>query len=233
MIDLFYQLLEKIGYDHPIHPPLTHIPMGLIIGVFLFALAAVVFRRALLPPLAYRRLLLLALISAVPTILFGYMDWQHFYDGAWQFPIKMKLILSCLLLILLVITLLSGRRDEKESKKGLSLYALCFLTVTGLGYFGGQLIFEGEGRPENVPIRFLAGERLFAKNCSECHPHGANILSSPHLTSVDTFLSFIRDPKGPKGSPIGMPPFPPEKISDQNGIKLYRYVLQVSNQKRR
>jgi uncharacterized membrane protein len=233
MIDLFYQLLEKIGYEHPIHPPLTHIPMGLIIGVFLFALVAVVFRRTLLPSVAYRRILLLALISAIPTILFGYMDWQHFYDGAWLFPIIMKMILSGLLLIFLVLALLLGPRDEKESKKGLTLYTICLLIITGLGYFGGQLIFEGEGRPENVPIRFLAGERLFAKNCSECHPHGGNILSSPRLTSVDTFLSFIRDPKGPNGSSIGMPPFPPEKISDQDGLKLYRYILQLSRQKKK
>jgi hypothetical protein len=26
MIELIYQVLEKIGYAHPIHPPLTHIP---------------------------------------------------------------------------------------------------------------------------------------------------------------------------------------------------------------
>jgi len=49
MIDLLYQLLEEISHTHPIHPPLTHIPMGLVIGVFIFALVAVLFQRTIFP----------------------------------------------------------------------------------------------------------------------------------------------------------------------------------------
>ncbi len=82
MIELLYQVLEKIGYFHPIHPPLTHIPMGLVFGAFTFALVALLFRRTILPQLAYNRIILLALVLAFPTILFGYTDWQHFYEGA-------------------------------------------------------------------------------------------------------------------------------------------------------
>jgi uncharacterized membrane protein len=74
MINVFFQLLDKIGYVHPVHPPLTHIPMGLVIGAFFFALVALLFRRSILPSLAYRRIILLALIFAFPTALFGYTD---------------------------------------------------------------------------------------------------------------------------------------------------------------
>jgi len=227
MIDSLYQLLEKIGYTHPIHPSLTHIPMGLIIGVFLFALISLIFRRTILPSLAYRRIIILALIFAFPTALFGYTDWQHFYEGEWLLAIKIKLVLTGLLFVLLFIAVLFGRKSEVETKGGLTIYTLCFLTVIVLGYFGGQLVFENEGRPLTVPVRFLAGEKLYAANCNECHPGGSGILNAPQLSDYNTFLAFIRNPKGPGGSQIGMPPFPPEKLSDMQGKKLYRYIFRV------
>jgi uncharacterized membrane protein len=225
MIEFFYKFFDKIGYIHPVHPPLTHIPMGLVIGVFVFALVALLFRRSILPSFAYRRIILLALIFAIPTAIFGYTDWQHFYDGVWLFPIKVKLVLTGVLMVLLIIAYILGRKRESETKGMLAIYTLCLLTVTILGYFGGQLIFEGEGRPENVPIRYLAGEKLFATNCSECHPHGSDILNAPQLVSFDTFLSFLHNPSG------GMPSFPPDKISDQDAMKLYHYIIQLSGQR--
>jgi len=39
MIEFIYQTLTKFGYTHPLHPTLTHVPIGLVIGAFLFALA--------------------------------------------------------------------------------------------------------------------------------------------------------------------------------------------------
>ncbi len=224
MIALFYELLEKIGYDHPVHPAFTHIPMGLIIGVFIFALVALVFRRNILSSLAYRRIILLALIFTFPTALFGYTDWQHFYEGDWLFAIKVKLALTGVLIVLLFIAVsLKGKR-ESETKSSLGIYALCFLVVTALGYFGGQLVFEGEGRPEKVPIKFLVGEKLFAANCTDCHPRGGDILNSPHLFDFQKFLNLLRNP------PTGMPPFPQEQISDQKAMRLYLYLVQLSGQ---
>ena len=144
MIEFLYQALEKIGYVHPIHPPLTHIPMGLVFGAFIFALIALLFRRTILPQLAYNRIILLALVLSFPTILFGHTDWQHFYEGAWLSPIKVKLALSGILVILLFIALMVGRKAKTETKGLLIIYTLCFLTVIVIGYFGGQLVFEGE-----------------------------------------------------------------------------------------
>jgi uncharacterized membrane protein len=33
-MEIFYHFLQKMGYDHPVHPPITHIPIGLIVAVF-------------------------------------------------------------------------------------------------------------------------------------------------------------------------------------------------------
>jgi uncharacterized membrane protein len=221
MIELLYEMLEKIGYLHPIHPPLTHIPMGLIFGVFIFASMAMLFRRTVLPQLAYNRIVLLALVLSFPTGLFGYTDWQHFYDGAWLFPIKMKLALSGVFIVLLLIALVAGHKAKAETKGTLAIYFLCFLTVTALGYFGGQLVFEGEGRPLTTPMRFMVGEKLFATNCNDCHPHGEHILSAPQLSDFNTFRAYLRNPKS------DMPPFPPEKISDTQAMSLYQYITKV------
>ncbi len=221
MIELLYQALEKIGYIHPIHPPLTHFPMGLIFGTFVFALIALLLRRPILPQLAYNRIILLALILSFPTILFGYTDWQHFYEGAWLFPIKVKLALSGILIILLLCALIIGSKTKPETKGTLAIYTVCFLTVVVLGYFGGQLVFEGEGRPLTVPMRFMAGEKLFAKNCNECHPGGGDILNAPQLSNFEAFLSLLRHP------PEDMPSFPPERITDTQGLKLYKYITKV------
>jgi uncharacterized membrane protein len=218
MIDFFYQLLEKMGYSHPIHPPLTHVPMGLVIGVFIFVWVAILFRRTMLPQLAYNRIVLLALLFSFPTILLGYADWQYFYEGAWSFPIKVKLALSGVLLILLFIALISGRKAEAENRSTLTIYTLCFLTVAILGYFGGQLTIEGEGRPQAATVRFLSGEKLFALNCNDCHPGGRDILNSPRLTDFSTFLAYLRNPQGT------MPPFSPEKISNKQAKKVYLYI---------
>ena len=37
--------LNKVGYIHPVHPPLTHNPMGLVAGAFIFALVALLVRQ--------------------------------------------------------------------------------------------------------------------------------------------------------------------------------------------
>jgi uncharacterized membrane protein len=45
MIESIYQTLANFGYTHPLHPTLTHLPIGMVMGAFLFALVALVFRR--------------------------------------------------------------------------------------------------------------------------------------------------------------------------------------------
>ena len=226
MIDSFYQFLEKMGYDHPLHPPLTHIPMGLVIGVFIFVWLAMLFRRSMLPQMAYNRIILLAFIFSFPTILLGYTDWQYFYEGAWSFPIKIKLALSGVLLILLSIALVSGLKAKGESIGALTIYTLCFLTVAILGFFGGQLSMEGEERPLTVPIRFLSGEKLFAADCNECHPGAGDIMNAPQMADFSSFLAYLRNPQGV------MPPFPPEKLSQKQAMKVYQYITKLAEKQK-
>ncbi|MEX1346310.1 MAG: DUF2231 domain-containing protein [Desulfobacterales bacterium] len=85
MFELIYQTLTNFGYNHPIHPTLTHVPIGMVMGAFIFVLIAVIARKKNLAQTA-RHCSVLALIAAVPTALLGLMDWQHFYGGAILFP---------------------------------------------------------------------------------------------------------------------------------------------------
>lgn len=102
MIEFMYQMLQRVGYTHPLHPAVTHVSAGLVIGGFIFSLGALFLRKQILAQTAHH-CIILALIALVPTIMLGLMDWQHNYAGAWLFPIKIKLFIAGLLLIFLSI----------------------------------------------------------------------------------------------------------------------------------
>jgi uncharacterized membrane protein len=228
MIDFIYQAFEKMGYTHPLHPPITHLPVGLVAAAFIFALVALLFRCTILPSLSYERIILLAFIFAFPTILLGYTDWQHHYYGAWLHLIKVKFVLSGVLLILLFVGLIYGRKAGGESKGVLAIYALCFLTVTGLGFYGAQLTLEEKPvAPTEAVNRFEAGEKLFATNCSSCHSQKSDIFTSPQFVNLTTFLASIRNPVGPRGTPSNMPPFLADKITNDQGLTLYQYLVTI------
>ena len=169
MIEFIYQTLAKIGYTHPLHPPATHLPAGLIIGAFVFALMAWIFNRSNLAQTA-RHCFILALIMAVPTILLGLMDWQYRFGGAYLFEIKMKLALGGILLLLLLVAVVYASLAGAFTKTVMAIYALCLLTVIGLGYFGGELVY-GTKAPAGEEVKGLAAEgaQVFNKNCSACH----------------------------------------------------------------
>jgi mono/diheme cytochrome c family protein len=169
MIESVYQLLARIGYTHPLHPPATHLPAGLIIGGFLFALVAWIFNRKTVAQTA-RHCFILALIMAIPTILLGLMDWQQRFGGAYLFEIKVKLVLAGILLFLLLFVVVYSALTGGFTKTVMALYALCLLTVIGLGYFGGELVY-GTREPAAAETKGLAatGEQLFKQNCSACH----------------------------------------------------------------
>ena len=120
MIEFIYQTLTKLGYTHPLHPTLTHVPIGMVMGAFLFVLVALIFRRTNLAQSA-RHCSILALIAAVTTALLGIMDWLHFYGGSLLFPIKMKLALAGILIIFLTLVVIFGFFGEAFSKIVISL----------------------------------------------------------------------------------------------------------------
>jgi len=169
MIESIYQTLAKIGYTHPLHPPATHLPAGLIIGAFVFALIAWIFNRKSLAQTA-RHCFILALVMTVPTIVLGLMDWQHRFGGAYLFEIKMKLMLAGILLLLLLVAVVYAALKSTFTKTVVALYALCLVAVIGLGYFGGELVYGSRTKAaaENADPA-AEGAMVFKQNCSACH----------------------------------------------------------------
>ena len=135
MIEYIYQTLSKFGYTHPLHPTLTHLPIGMVMGAFFFVLLTLTFPRTNLTQTA-RHCSVLALIAAVPTGLLGLMDWQHFYGGSLLFPVKMKLLLAGIFIVFLILAVIFGAFGKTLSKLTIALYVLCLFSVIGLGYFG-------------------------------------------------------------------------------------------------
>ena len=84
MLDFLYNFLSGIGFNDPLHPPITHIPIGLTVGAFLFFLGALIFKKKRFI-LTARHTSVLAFVFAFPTILLGVFDWIHFY-GAVMMP---------------------------------------------------------------------------------------------------------------------------------------------------
>jgi len=236
MIASFYAFLHSWGYPHPVHPPIAHMPIGLVTGALVFGFIALLLRRPLFGWSA-RHCLILAWLFWFPTVLFGIMDWQYFFAGAWLFPIFMKLILAGVLFILLSVGILIYRNPERELWGPVTIYALCFCCVVGLGWYGGSLVFGG--RTLTAPKEFKVGMHIFEANCSGCHPHGGNtltpnlpLLGSPALTDYHTFLTFIRNPKMPDGAKGIMPAFPEKKISQAQAEQLYQYLTKVLSKRK-
>lgn len=140
MTEFVFSILKSIGFQHPIHPAITHLPMGMVMGGFLFGLAAFLFNRPELSKTA-RHCSVLALLGVFPTILAGYMDWQHTYEGEWINLIKIKMLLAFVMIILLSVSIKINAKNDSVSLGALIIYALCLLTGIGLGFTGGELMY--------------------------------------------------------------------------------------------
>ncbi len=223
-MEWFYHILQKAGYDHPVHPPITHVPIGLVVAVFIFGFLSLILRRELLPAAAYRSINILALLFLLPTILLGYTDWMYFYRGAWSFPIVVKIILSGIFLALLIIATWLNGKSETKSGKAVLVYGLCVIAVTGLGFYGGEIVFMGTGKEHPLSENLSIGEKVYAQSCAPCHPGLKGVAGTKPLSDFDSFLSFMRDPRKPDGSPVPMPAFPADQLPDCDVIALYRYI---------
>jgi hypothetical protein len=206
-------------------------PIGLVVGALFFGFAALIWKRPLLG-LSARHCLVLAWLFVFPAVLFGFMDWQHYYHGVWLFPIKVKIGLASFLFVVLSTGLILIFKGLGESKAILVIYILAFFTVVFLGYFGGRLVFAG--RSPGAGKSFEAGRKIFHANCSACHPQGHNaiiptmpIRGSEKLANFQTFNDFIRRPRLPSGAPGPMPNFPYTKISRHEARFLFDYLRQA------
>jgi len=135
MADWVYHFLAGLGYTHPIHPALVHVPIGNIIAAFVFGALGLLLRKQNLGRAAYYALVL-AFLGLFPGIFFAVADWLRYFGGAWIFWIKMKIILASVLFVLLLIAVITGRRDTGATARGVFLSFLCLLSVTGLGTSG-------------------------------------------------------------------------------------------------
>lgn len=226
-IDAFYRFLNSLGYIHPVHPALVHMPIGLGIGALVFGWFARLSkgtRKSL--QLAARYCSVLASLFWFPVVLFGLTDWQHFFNAAWLFQIKIKLILAATLFVLLTISFFIGSKGREGAKGLLVVYTLIFFNVVGSGYFGGQLVYAGKGQAASE--KYKAGGQIFQTRCSGCHPSGGNVINpqmplinAPKLKDPKAFIGYIRNPTPP------MPVFTPSQISDRQAHELYDYIVNV------
>ncbi len=140
MTDFIFGILESIGFTHPVHPAMVHLPMGLIMGGFAFVAAAVFLKQQELFKTAHY-CSVLALIGIPPTVFLGYLDWQYRFEGEWLTSIQIKIGLAVVMTILLaVIVKLDGRSGESPYRQ-IVLHGLTLLTAIGMGYTGGELVF--------------------------------------------------------------------------------------------
>lgn len=140
MIQSIYDLLHAIGFYHPLHPALTHIPMGMVIGGVIFHFASLVFRNKTLST-SSQHCFTLALIFIIPTMLAGYMDWKILFQAKASIYITIKIALAFILIILLAAAVKIGRNPDANPKIMSAVCVLCLLAATGLGFSGGQLIY--------------------------------------------------------------------------------------------
>ncbi|MCG8637389.1 MAG: hypothetical protein MI863_26395 [Desulfobacterales bacterium] len=140
MTEMIFDFLTKIGFLHPVHPALTHIPMGMVMGAVIFRFGSFLPRLKVLATTGYH-CLILGLLGMPPTIFAGYLDWQHRYDGEWETLIVVKMVLAALLSIVMVALAVIDKPEEARLDKKTGLYALMILLAVGLGYSGGELIF--------------------------------------------------------------------------------------------
>ncbi len=173
MIEYLYQLVQQTGYNHPLHPAATHLPVGCIMAAFFFVMIS----RSLRKPAFYqsaRHCIGLALLFLPITALLGYMDWQHSMAGAMIWPIKIKLVLAGCLFLLLVVVVNLRRGLSRPGGFYIFLCLICLALVTGLGYYGGEIVYATKSAVKSVSAMDADAQKgavLFQQKCSFCHLH--------------------------------------------------------------
>jgi uncharacterized membrane protein len=140
MIDDLYTFLAKFGFNEPLHPPITHMPIGLAAGALIFLLVALMFNKKNMI-LTARHVSILAFVFVFPTVLLGVFDWVHFYHATLYTPIKIKMGLAAIAFVLLGAGIILGSEIKLHSIAMTVLYALTVVAMVGLGYLGAGIIY--------------------------------------------------------------------------------------------
>lgn len=142
MTEFIYLWLGKLGYGHPIHSPATHIPMGMIMGGCLFVQLAAFLNK----PAFYRtarHCYGFALAGIPPVMFLGYMDWQHFYHGAWRHEIVAKILLASILFFVCIFNFVRLGKDTSDRRITVGAALLSLAIAGAVGFFGGELVYGG------------------------------------------------------------------------------------------
>lgn len=140
MVEMIFNMLHMVGFTHPVHPAMTHIPMGMVMGAFFFGLAGIILKKPDFFKSAHH-CVGLGLIFILPTAFAGYLDWEHTMDGQWETLIIVKMVLAVILTLLLGVSFTLGRKEDVNNNIIFALYVLCLMCAVGLGYSGGSLQF--------------------------------------------------------------------------------------------
>lgn len=138
MTEFIFELLNGVGFTHPLHPGLTHIPMGMVMGAVTFRLLSLLPRLKMLAITGYH-CIILGLVGIFPTAFAGYLDWQHTYMGEWEFLIGLKIALAVALTVVLAIIALKDDPYNPAFDRKTVFYVLSVLLAIGLGFSGGEL----------------------------------------------------------------------------------------------
>lgn len=113
--------------------------MGMVIGCFLFGLAALVTKNT-----TYRKSALhcsvVAVLFIVPTIFAGFLDWQQFFGATLSIYIIIKFVLAFVLTVLLAFSIRVNLQGG-STKQLFIMYTLCLACAGGLGFSGGEIIY--------------------------------------------------------------------------------------------
>lgn len=206
-IFFIYDFLADLGYTHPLHPAITHLSIGLVMGALIFHLIALLPRYGKYAATA-RHCGTLAFLGIFPTIILGLMDWSYYYGSNWIFPIQMKLILAGALALLLFLAIILNAAGPPRSGRLLLIYLLSFASVAGLGYYGGEIVFgksgpraaEAQTRPgksmaedtAGASVNFADVQNIIQNNCTNCHA-GANPPKGLDLSSYKDIMQGSRN----------------------------------------
>jgi mono/diheme cytochrome c family protein len=243
VIDSLYKLIARTGFDEPLHPPITHMPIGLVMGALVFFVVALIFKRKQLV-FSARHASILALVFAFPTILLGVFDWLHYYHGVLMPAIQIKMALAGILLLILGAGIILGGEVKLYKAWMVLIYGLSLVCVVGLGYYGGSIIYGRaigsqaavKGSSSTTSVDTSKGRAVFATNCQSCHANGGNAIDaslplkgSKKLATLSDFTAFLRAPAMPDGSAGAMPPFAAADLSDADVGELHGYILSMQD----
>lgn len=138
MIENVYAILESVGFTHPLHPAMTHIPMGMVMGAVVFRIVSLIPKFKHLAKSGYY-CVILGLLGIAPTVVTGIMDWQYRFNGIWDFLIIAKMILAVALTIVLFIIAAKDDADNPGINNKTFLYLFALIIAIGLGFCGGEL----------------------------------------------------------------------------------------------